>query len=156
MHAEVARTLTPAHLEVAFREVQRNPVYWLWIVGCCLFFVAPELFVLGTRSGPAVVWGLVLKVLMVVTVILSFRLRMVTEIRDDALHLRYTPGRRRTIALASIRSSEVVSYYPNLDGGWGMKEGQGLRLRLATGESVVVGTQRPDELQRRLVVAVGA
>ena len=102
-------------------------------------------------------WLLALPVVLVVGL-----LRMTTEVDPDRpprlvrLGPDLPPGRRRS---ATIRRIEVVSYRPIADyGGWGIRSGRdgervlnargnrGVRLELADGTRLLIGSQRPEEL----------
>lgn len=94
--------------------------------------------------------------------IIYFRLitvRLVTEVRNAELFVSLRGlWRARRILLSDIRSAEMISYDPERDyGGYGIRTGRlgkayvasgqrGVRLKLANGATVVVGSQRPDEL----------
>ncbi|HXP87982.1 MAG TPA: hypothetical protein VN841_24850 [Bryobacteraceae bacterium] len=85
--------------------------------------------------------------------------RLVTEIRDTELVISLRGlWRTRRIPLSDIQSAEVIQYDPERDyGGYGIRsyrhgkayiaEGnRGVRLKLANGAAVVVGSQRPEEV----------
>jgi hypothetical protein len=94
--------------------------------------------------------------------IVYFRLitvRMVTEVRDAELVVSLRGlWRARHVLLNDIRSAEVITYDPERDyGGYGIRTGRfgkayvasgqrGVRLKLASGATLVVGSQRPEEL----------
>jgi hypothetical protein len=85
--------------------------------------------------------------------------RLVTEARDDELVISLRGfWRSRRILLNEIRSAEVISYDPIRDyGGYGIRTGRfgkayiaagtrGVRIKLANGATVVIGSQRSEEL----------
>ncbi len=85
--------------------------------------------------------------------------RLVTEVRDQKLIVALRGlFRTRRISLADIQSAETVTFDPDRDyGGFGIRsnrEGkayiasghQGVRLKLANGATVVVGSERSKEL----------
>jgi len=89
--------------------------------------------------------------------------RLVTEVRDGDLIVGMRglwPARR--VRLSDIRSAEVANYDPLRDyGGYGLRsnrEGKayttsgnvGVRLTLATGEKLLVGSQQADQLAKAL------
>ena len=94
--------------------------------------------------------------------IVYFRLitvRMVTEVRDAELVVSLRGlWRARHILLNDIRAAEMITYDPERDyGGYGIRTGRfgkayvasgqrGVRLRLVKGGTVIVGSQRPEEL----------
>jgi len=85
--------------------------------------------------------------------------RLVTEVGDAELVVSLRGfWRARRIPLDEIRSVETISYDPIRDyGGYGIRTGRfgkayiasgtrGVRMKLATGANLVVGSQRPEEL----------
>lgn len=90
--------------------------------------------------------------------------RLVTEIHDGDLVISLRGfWRSRRIRLNEIRSAEVIRYDPIRDyGGYGIQTGRfgkayiaggtrGVRLKLANGATVMVGSQRSEELAGFLV-----
>jgi hypothetical protein len=97
-------------------------------------------------------------------------LRLVTEVRSDGLAVRIAPFQRsfRTESFDGIESVDVATYDASEHGGWHwgvrvgptgntsyrLSGGDGVRLELADGETLFVGSQRPAELaaaiERRL------
>jgi hypothetical protein len=91
-----------------------------------------------------------------------------TEIREDGLYVRFAPFHRRAqrIAWEDIRAWQVVRYRPVLEyGGWGLRYGRGgkaynvsgnvgLRLTLAGGEGLLIGTRRGAELEEALASVI--
>jgi len=96
------------------------------------------------------------------------RLKIETEVRDDGLFICFVwLWPERTIPWDQIRSVETRTYRPIRDfGGWGVRwaargivyharGNRGVRLVLASGERVLVGSQRPDELARAIATRTG-
>ncbi|MDG3005071.1 hypothetical protein [Paludisphaera mucosa] len=107
-------------------------------------------FLLGLSAG------LGLPFLLIVSV-----LHMTTEAAADVVTVWYgwVPIYRRTINLADVKSCEVVRYRPIADyGGWGVRRladgdraltargDRGVRLVLADGSRLLIGSQRPEDL----------
>ena len=85
--------------------------------------------------------------------------RLVTEVRDGELVVSLRGfWRSRRILLSEIRSAEMISFDPVRDyGGYGIRTGRfgkayialgqrGVRIKLANGATVVVGSQRSEEM----------
>ena len=85
--------------------------------------------------------------------------RLVTEVCGGELVISLRGfWRSRRILLNEIRSAEIISYDPVRDyGGYGIRTGRfgkayiaagtrGVRIKLANGATVVLGSQRPEEL----------
>ncbi len=100
-------------------------------------------------------------------VILISLARLITEVRDNALCIRFSPlWPERLIRWAEIRYAEPISYSPVQYGGWGVRVGfgrkaysvrgnRGVRIELKDGEEVLVGSQRPDELTQAIAERLG-
>ncbi|MFC6836450.1 hypothetical protein [Halomarina ordinaria] len=103
----------------------------------------------------------------VVAFVWSIRFR--TEVRDDGVYLRFAPfhRRERVVPFAALDSVTRVTYRPLRDfGGWGIRRGregwayttdgrEGVRLEYG-GETLLVGSRRPEELMRAIERARGA
>jgi len=85
--------------------------------------------------------------------------RLVTDVRDGELKVALRGfWRSRRVPLADIASVEAIAFDPVRDyGGYGIRSlrdgqayvaggGQGVRVRLSAGSSLVVGSQRAAEL----------
>lgn len=109
----------------------------------------PE-FLLGLTAG------LGLPFLLIVSI-----LHMTTEATADLLTVWYGwfPIYRRSVAISSMKSCEVVDYRPIRDhGGWGVRAcrsgeraltargSRGVRLTMINGQKLLIGSQRPEEL----------
>ena len=95
----------------------------------------------------------------------QFMLRMTTEVTPTDLRVWFgwSPSNRRYVDLAAIATVEVVRYRPIRDyGSWGVRLGpdgeraytargdRGVRLLLADGTRVLIGSQQPEALARAL------
>jgi len=96
------------------------------------------------------------------------RLKLVTEVRDDGLLICFVwLWPERTIPWDQIRSVETRTDRPIRDfGGYGVRwaargvvyhacGNRGVRMVLASGERVLIGSQRPDELARAVAARTG-
>ncbi len=136
---------------VYFREEQRFRQWWLWTI-----LLVP---VLGTwLSRPARSWTSALVPLAALAWL--WLLRLIVEVHDDAVHIQFIPmWRKRVIRLDEIRSAQARTYRPIREyGGWGLRWGpgrmaynvsgdRGVLLELAGGRRVMIGSQRPEELE---------
>ncbi len=160
-----------------FREVQR--LRQAWLVGLTLLpaFLAWYVFiaqvVLGQEVGnnPAPDWAVWLILLLagIGLPLLVFSARLEVAVTDEGIAVRYSPFLRRLIRFASVSSAEAVTYRPLLDyGGWGIRwsycngwaynasGNHGVRLTLADGRRVLIGSQRPNELAEAIRARLGA
>jgi hypothetical protein len=146
-----------------FREQQRFTQTWLWAlvaiaaIAACVA-VAGEVFVSG---GDGDGWVLVLVAIVVgVGIPVLFALaRLTVAVHADRIEIRYRPFLIRTIPLGSVVRAEAITYKPVREyGGWGIKGwsrrkiaynvrgDRGVLLTLADGRTVLIGSQRPDDL----------
>jgi hypothetical protein len=94
-----------------------------------------------------------------------FVLRMTTEVTptDVRVWFGWLPIYRRVVLLGDLRRIEPTTFRPIADYGfWGVRSGRdgeraliargtrGVRLELADGSLLVIGSQRPDELAQAL------
>lgn len=103
---------------------------------------------------------------------LMWAARLVTEVRDDGVYIRFLPFHRdfQSFRWGEIAAFEACTYRPILDyGGWGIRFGsggkaynvsgnRGVRLDLAAGrpKHVLIGSQRPEDLATEVESARGA
>ena len=147
-----------------FREEQRFE--WFWTAMFCV----PALIV-GCGLYQPVVSGALLWPAFAVAVVVAvwfLRLKLETEVRDDGLFICFVwLWPERTIPGDQVRSVETRTYRPIRDfGGYGVRwaargivyharGNRGARLVLASGERVLIGSQRADELARAIAERTG-
>ena len=88
-------------------------------------------------------------------------LQMTTEVTPTEVRVWFgwVPIYRRVVSITGIQRYHVIRYRPILDyGGWGIRTGpdgervlnargdRGVRLELADGTKLLIGSQRPEEL----------
>ncbi len=134
--------------EVPFREVQRFRQWPLWTLLGVVSFVS----VMGMGPLGVVVAGVVCGFM--------WALRLVTEVRDDGLYIRFAPLHRsfRRVPWTAIDSVEATRYSPLREyGGWGIRwrpgaiaynvsGSRGVFLTRSDDRDLLVGSQCPDEL----------
>jgi len=121
----------------------------------------------GSDPAPnAMVWTIWL-VFGIAFPIFFLALRMTTEVREDAVVIRFIPGNRRSIRLEEIQRFEVREYRPLREyGGWGIQHSRrhgiaysvsgnrGVQLVLKNGKRILIGSQEPDRLAGALRTAL--
>jgi len=126
---------------------------------------APPVHRLGLEVPVGLAVGLTLPAVLVVGV-----LRMTTEVTPIGVRVWFgwLPTFRRSVPISAIQRLEVVRYRPIRDTwGWGVRRGpddelvlnargdRGVRLHLADGSRLLIGSQRPEALASALHRAIG-
>ena len=90
--------------------------------------------------------------------LLFYKLKLITEVGPDGVHIRFFPLTRRKITFDSITSCKARTYRPIREyGGWGIRfsrkgnaynvsGNRGVQLEFRQGRPLLIGTQRPEEL----------
>ena len=141
-----------------FTEKQRFNQWWLWVL--LIATSAVPIAVLyneintKTTDSNSLTGLLVLFSVMVLFVIL----RMRTTITQQSIQLTYFPFVCKTINLSDIETMKVINY--GFVGGWGIRfwtsygtvynvrGNKGLHIKLKNGRQLVIGTQKPQELEK--------
>lgn len=153
--------------EVSFREVQRlSRVWWvtLIVLGVAALmwygFIQQIFFGQPFGSNPTPNWMMWLFWLLfgVGFPIVWYNARLIVELRDDHISIRFVPFVTRSIFYADIKQHKVRTYRPLREyGGWGIRGlagrraysvsgNQGVELELNSGQEIMIGSQKPEEL----------
>ncbi len=155
--------------DVHYREEQRfHPAVTVLVTISGLLCIAATAlpYLVGEHPGwAAVAVGAVIGVGLP---LLFFAMRLIVEVDSTRVLIRFVPFVRREITLRSIRSHRPCTYSPIADfGGWGIRYGRGgkmaynargdrgVELTLEDGKVVVIGSQRPEELDAMISRAAG-
>ena len=159
------------HPGISFSETQRFNQRWIWLLVLVVVAIGWWAFVeqivfgndFGTNPAPdAILW--VIFVLFGLALPVFFcSLKLVTELRDDHVYLRYLPIYTRRVPYKDIKSVCARQYRPIAEyGGWGIRwsptngmaynvsGNMGVQLELTNGKKLLIGSQRPDELERAI------
>jgi hypothetical protein len=142
--------------EVHFRESQQFDQPWLWSV--LALRTLADLVALARRKRS--LGETVRRLAAVGAAALFFRVaRLDTEVRDDGLYVKFSPFHRsaKRVPFADLADVHETGYSPLRYGGWGLRwtpsgwaytvsGNSGVRFERADGKSLVVGSERPDEL----------
>ena len=171
--------------QTRFEEVQRPRQAWIWCIVLVTFGLSFGIFgyafyqqlYRGEPFGnnPMSDAGLLVTGLLVITLSLALLglflfCRMETRLNGDFLRVDYRPLMHRKIPLRNIAGCEATTYRPVARyGGWGIRfawdgsgwcynvsGNEGVRLDLANGKHLLIGSQRPQELAAAIRAARGA
>ncbi|MGN8219693.1 DUF6141 family protein (plasmid) [Halococcus morrhuae DSM 1307] len=131
----------------AFEEMQRFGQPWIWLLIGAIGTVS---VIASAGAGLVVV---------VAIAVLFWLVRLTTEVREDGVYVRFAPFHRsfRQIRFDEIESCEVTEFGLLTYGGIGIRwtpstiaymtaRGEGVELQRDGEKSVVIGSQRADEL----------
>jgi hypothetical protein len=164
---------------IRFREEQRFNQPWIWAVVVGIALLEAGVFGQGLYQQlvlkrpwgdhPASDAGLIaifcgVLALSVGLIALFVAMRLITEVRDDGLYVRFIPFHFKfhLIPLEDATQIEAVTYSPLGDyGGWGIRYGfkgkaynvqgnRGVRLTFKEGRSLLIGSQKAEELDAAL------
>lgn len=152
-----------------FQEKQRFTQWWLWLllisVNIPLWIGVYKQLVLGVTYGnrPMSDLGIVvLTLFMFILLIFMYTSNLKTRITQDKIYFKFFPfhSKEQEYLISDIKSMEVVKYSPVGEyGGWGIrgfgdnkafnvKGNKGLKILFKDGTKRLIGTQKPEELQR--------
>lgn len=156
-------------MKTIYSEVQKFRQAWVWLVMSGLFFLSEYAFFqqvvfnipFGKDPAPDVVLIIIPSILLLMILMLLYS-KLVFEIKDDGIYYRYHPFHFKTIKIKKedIVSAFVRNYKFSEFGGWGIRfsfrgKGRalnvsgktGLQLVLTNGKKILLGTQKPVELE---------
>lgn len=148
-----------------FYEKQRFNQWWLWLLLAVIgyFIFEPIYFSIAEKEALSsdqwigfIILGLV--------VLLFVLVKLETKIQDDGIHVRFFPfiPKFKFYPWENISVAVVRKYSPLMEyGGWGFRWGrngtaynvkgnQGLQLKFTNGNSLLIGTQKPEDLKKVL------
>ncbi|MFA7445777.1 MAG: hypothetical protein WCY89_07495 [Flavobacteriaceae bacterium] len=155
-----------------FQERQRFNQWWVWPIhllniGMVIFFAIGAYVqiikgqTVGSKPAPDSVL-VIATIIALLLCLLFFSMQLKTAVTKDKIHFRFTPFHRKEqeYLLSDIQKMEVVKYSPIGEyGGWGIrgfgndrafnvKGNMGLKIYFKNGKKRLIGTQKPDELQK--------
>ena len=144
-----------------FKETQRFTQWWLWLV-LVGSWVALMYSLATVQPQTTIAYFISFGVGMLLP-ILFWQMRLMTRITEEGIYVRFVPFhfKEQFYPWESIESAQVRTYSPLMEyGGWGIKYGfngqgkvfnvagdQGLQLVFKSGEKLLIGTQKPTEIQ---------
>lgn len=155
---------------IEFKEEQRFNQTWVWVIAIIpVIMVIAEFSIIFTQKDKVETSDLVTMAIVLLVLLLTLlwlkKMRLVTSINTNEIRFHYKALMRKpkVINWNDIISAEVVKYDPLMEyGGWGIKYSfkrgwcynvagdDGLRIKLKNGKSILIGTQKADELKRFL------
>lgn len=159
--------------DILFSEIQKFQQRWVWIiiitVNLFLLYAVYKQIIMGEKWGikPMGNTGLIISTLAALAVaVLFYKARLETIIKKDGIFVRFFPlfFSTKEYAWKSLSKCHIRSYSALAEfGGWGwrfsvfgrgtaytIKGDKGLQLILKSGRKLLIGTQKPKELEAAL------
>ncbi|WP_073202490.1 DUF6141 family protein [Gracilibacillus kekensis] len=156
--------------KVVFKEIQKPRSILLWIFISLFIFSIWYTFIeqiilgnpVGTKPAPDVflifLW---LFLCIIVPIILLFFTKLIIEVREDGLYIRYMPFHLhyKKFLFREIKDYESITYSPlKRFGGWGIRlningekaynmDGNKAIEMVIKDQTVVIGTRQPEEIK---------
>jgi len=152
-----------------FKETQRFDQWWFHLI---------NLIVLGVMVYPIYQASIFEKIdsrekhiltitffLVLAILILVYSIRLKSKIDEKGIHFRFFPFQKnyKTISWTDVDKCYVRTYNPIMEyGGWGyrgigrnskafnIKGNQGVQIVVKTGEKILIGTQKPNEVKQTI------
>jgi hypothetical protein len=156
---------------VVFREVQKFGKSFRWLLVLLMLAIAGGAFAAtvsilrGSADIPSTLLGIVCGIILPVGIsVLFLVLRLETEVRADGLYVRYFPVHinYRKFGAENLSEYYACQYRPILEyGGWGIRcsrkgraynvsGNKGVQLVFQDGKRLLIGSQRPNELEKAI------
>ena len=140
--------------EKIFYEIQQFRQKWIWTILLIVLFV---LFLPIISGIVSILLGVILILTGFCFIWLFYSMKLITEIKGDSIHIKFSPFTTQIIPFSEIIKYEIRQYRPIIEyGGWGIrfnKSGKaytvsgniGIQIQMSTGKGILIGTQQPNE-----------
>lgn len=148
-----------------FIEKQRFTQWWLWAIICIGLLIGSYSIYMQYHNGAISKNIFFLYNLFEASILLLFvSLRLQTTVTKNEIQVFYFPfhWKKRKYPFSTIKKMEIITYSPIRDyGGWGVRLSlngkafnvrgdKGLKLYFDYRKPLLIGTQKPEELQKCL------
>ncbi|WP_080873855.1 DUF6141 family protein [Oceanobacillus timonensis] len=152
---------------LVYREVQHPRQIWIWLpillcAGIMWYsFIQQIIFDVPVGNNPTSNISMIISwfIFGVAIPIFTLGIKLVVEVRHDGIYVRFYPFPYKRFLFKDIYSYDIITYSSiKRFGGWGLHintkgekayniyGNKGMKLKLKY-ETVVIGTQQPDELE---------
>ena len=140
--------------EKIFYEIQQFRQKWIWTILLIVLFV---LFLPIISGMVSILLGVILILTGFCFIWLFYSIKLITEIKGDSIHIKFSPFTTQIIPFSEIIKYEIRQYRPIIEyGGWGIRFNRsgkaytvsgniGIQIQLSAGKGILIGTQQPNE-----------
>ncbi|MEG1026941.1 MAG: hypothetical protein RSF34_20890 [Flavobacterium sp.] len=141
-----------------FTEKQRFNQWWLWLLLAVSSAVPIVIWYKEYTTNTTSPSNLSTLFILFLVIILFVIMQLKTVVSQENIQLTYFPFVWKTINLTDIDTMKVINY--GFVGGWGIRfwtsygtvynvrGNKGLHIKLKNGKQFVIGTQKPQELEK--------
>jgi len=161
---------------VFFREEQRFRQWWIWLIVVGIAVMSWWGFIqqivlkrpFGTNPGPDWLMWLLLVVFGIGFPLMFLRMKLISEVKQASIHIRYWPFVDRDILFTDIERYQARTYNAIKEyGGWGVRKwsdskvaynisgNEGVELILKDGCLVMIGSQQAESFAHAIAEASG-
>lgn len=148
--------------KIYFKETQRFTQWWLWLLLVVIgFFIYKPIYYSFVNSQELSSSQWIGLIVIFLVLLLFFVTKLETQIQEDGIYLRFIPFvfKTRFIPWDELEVAFVRKYSPLTEyGGWGwrisgkgmaynVKGNQGLQLIFKNKKALLIGSQKPKELE---------
>src|SRR5690606_33719857 len=145
-----------------FYEKQQFRQWWVWLILALAGGGSAIAMIVGYMRDPSFPFMITLLplFLMVALFFWFWKAALITKLDEAGIYIKFTYFHKdfKFYPWSTIRHCEVKKYNPTMDyGGWGIKPGaynvsgnMGMLVRFTYRDSLMIGTNRPDDLRRKL------
>jgi len=140
--------------EKIFYEIQQFRQKWIWTILLIVLFV---LFLPIISGMVSILLGVILILTGFCFIWLFYSIKLITEIKGDSIHIKFSPFTTKIIHFSEIIKYEIRQYRPIIEyGGWGIRFNRsgkaytvsgniGIQIQLSAGKGILIGTQKTKE-----------
>ena len=153
--------------KILFYEKQRFSQWWLWLLlGIIGIFIFKPIYTVITENKEITSDQWIGILILVLVIVLFLLVSLETKIMEEGIYVKFFPfiPKFRFYPWGEIEKVFVRKYSSLVDyGGWGIRFGRngtaynikgnkGLQLKFKSGNALLIGTQKAEELQKILDV----
>lgn len=141
-----------------FTEIQKFRQWWVWAI--LLISCGIPLYIIFNDTTKSLYSydGLFTIIILVSVILVMWFTKLETVITEKSIQVKYFPFVNKTFDIQDIAFMKVIDY--GFVGGWGIRlwtqygtvynisGSKGLHIQLKNGKRYVIGTQKPEELQK--------
>lgn len=158
-------------METKFKEKQKFTQWWLWLfliaIGIFQVYALSSQLIQGVYFGDKPMSNIGLIIFTIIPfgiIILFWYLKLETEIDEKEIRIQFTPLVKKTFRWEDIQSAAIIEYkfvgygirlFTSYGTVYNTKGNTGLAIELKSGEKILIGTQKADELTKNIEKHLG-